>query len=739
MRKSSIFKGKALRRIADVLIAAAAAFAVGFSNVLLLTGFFDIPTGMFAQASARVNIPILSGLLDALGLGNRGIRVTETGSWLLPVLLFFFTLLLAAVTLLPKPGLWYAGLSLAGAGWIVWRRELLLTEFEDLFWFITRQGSVRRVLGSVLPGLRTAVTRKSNSVREALLLIGLVLALLTLILLMRRRNALWFSVLNILGTASLCVLMQTDPPGLPFLFLLAAHTALILTSCLRKRDPMTARRVLLYFAVPATVFCLLCGYAGSRYVRPEWADTAVSRIMDFANEQIRSARGRNGNSPTTAQTAVNELIGAYVWNSSPTFSYVALAGPQAESDVPVMEVYSDTTRTYYLRGMSYGWYDGTRWTAWKSVSGVRADALSTNAAPEAQLLVRTSRPTRVLYLPYTPTELPAGSSAYYDAYVQTQARVDHYSVLFKPNAYFAPVSPEYYNALRPAYTFVTDATAVELADIVSRFDPEDPNVVYEVASYVRNSATYDLNTERMPIGEDFVSWFLHDSETGYCVHFASAAAVLLRLLDIPARYVTGYLVNAVGGEWTTVTQSDAHAWVEYFDEGNASWRMLEVTSSVEIDEEEEETPTTPTAPLPNLRGDDNASSPDVRDEGTGANAPAVTRKRIPAAVWIALPLLAAAAAWPFVMRRIRRADFERGDINRRVIARYRYAAWLAKAMGTQVSAPVREAAERARFSRHASTDEDLALVVREADRLTEERRRTSNPLRLLWVRYFLAL
>ena len=160
---------------------------------------------------------------------------------------------------------------------------------------------------------------------------------------------------------------------------------------------------------------------------------------------------------------------------------------------------------------------------------------------------------------------------------------------------------------------------------------------------------------------------------------------------------------------------------------------------MEIDEEEEETPTTPTAPLPNLRGDDNASAPDVRDEGTGANAPAVTRKRIPAAVWIALPLLAAAAAWPFVMRRIRRADFERGDINRRVIARYRYAAWLAKAMRTQVSAPVREAAERARFSRHASTDGDLALVVREADRLTEERRRTSNPLRLLWVRYFLAL
>ena len=73
MRKSSIFKGKALRRIADVLIAAAAAFAVGFSNVLLLTGFFDIPTGMFAQTSAHGSIPILSGLLDALGLGNRGI------------------------------------------------------------------------------------------------------------------------------------------------------------------------------------------------------------------------------------------------------------------------------------------------------------------------------------------------------------------------------------------------------------------------------------------------------------------------------------------------------------------------------------------------------------------------------------------------------------------------------------------------------------------------------------------
>ena len=98
-----------------------------------------------------------------------------------------------------------------------------------------------------------------------------------------------------------------------------------------------------------------------------------------------------------------------------------------------------------------------------------------------------------------------------------------------------------------------------------------------IASYVRNSATYDTKTSRMPMdSEDFAKWFLEESDTGYCVHFATATAVLLQAAGIPARYVTGYLVPVQAGEATPVLSNQSHAWVEYWLPGYG-WTVLEAT------------------------------------------------------------------------------------------------------------------------------------------------------------------
>lgn len=109
--------------------------------------------------------------------------------------------------------------------------------------------------------------------------------------------------------------------------------------------------------------------------------------------------------------------------------------------------------------------------------------------------------------------------------------------------------------------------------------------VMRIQNYVRNSAVYDLNTQKMPEEyADFALWFLEESETGYCVHFATAATVLLRAAGIPARYVEGYMVTTNGSE-TDVRASDAHAWVEYYVP-EMGWVIMEATPS-------SETPPTP--------------------------------------------------------------------------------------------------------------------------------------------------
>ena len=43
--------------------------------------------------------------------------------------------------------------------------------------------------------------------------------------------------------------------------------------------------------------------------------------------------------------------------------------------------------------------------------------------------------------------------------------------------------------------------------------------------------------------DDFATAFLQETHQGYSVHFATAAALMLRYYGIPARYVEGYLIT----------------------------------------------------------------------------------------------------------------------------------------------------------------------------------------------------
>jgi len=61
--------------------------------------------------------------------------------------------------------------------------------------------------------------------------------------------------------------------------------------------------------------------------------------------------------------------------------------------------------------------------------------------------------------------------------------------------------------------------------------------------------------------------FILDTKTGYCQHFAGGMAMMLRLLGIPARVAAGFVSGHYRrGAWT-VTDRDAHAWVEVWFKG----------------------------------------------------------------------------------------------------------------------------------------------------------------------------
>ncbi len=107
-----------------------------------------------------------------------------------------------------------------------------------------------------------------------------------------------------------------------------------------------------------------------------------------------------------------------------------------------------------------------------------------------------------------------------------------------------------------------------------------------IREYLKKNIKYSLTTPKLPQGEDFVSWLLFENKKGYSSHFATAMAVMLRMADVPARYVEGYVItpedfkkstaNADGTITTDLTDLNSHAWVEIY-ETNYGWIPIEAT------------------------------------------------------------------------------------------------------------------------------------------------------------------
>lgn len=104
-----------------------------------------------------------------------------------------------------------------------------------------------------------------------------------------------------------------------------------------------------------------------------------------------------------------------------------------------------------------------------------------------------------------------------------------------------------------------------------------------IKTFLNESTTFSLDVPKLPDGEDFVKYFLYKSRTGYSTHYASAATLMFRMFDVPARYVVGYAAPSnlfsaqADGSYTAVLQGDnAHAWTEIYIDGEG-WTPVEMT------------------------------------------------------------------------------------------------------------------------------------------------------------------
>ncbi len=89
-----------------------------------------------------------------------------------------------------------------------------------------------------------------------------------------------------------------------------------------------------------------------------------------------------------------------------------------------------------------------------------------------------------------------------------------------------------------------------------------------IQTYLRNNYGYTLNPTAID-SRDPVGSFLFNSKQGYCEYFAAAMVLMLRTLQVPARYVNGFQTgtyNRLGKDFV-VRARDAHSWVEVYFPG----------------------------------------------------------------------------------------------------------------------------------------------------------------------------
>jgi protein-glutamine gamma-glutamyltransferase len=132
-----------------------------------------------------------------------------------------------------------------------------------------------------------------------------------------------------------------------------------------------------------------------------------------------------------------------------------------------------------------------------------------------------------------------------------------------------------------AYGAVTgNPESRRLARRLSQGESEVGVIVGRILQYfAKQGFSYTMSPPLL--GRNPVDDFLFKSKSGYCEHYASAFAFLMRSSGIPARVVGGYLGGEINpyGNYLIVRQSHAHAWVEVWD-ANRGWVRVDPTLAV---------------------------------------------------------------------------------------------------------------------------------------------------------------
>ncbi len=695
-------------KLLTLLIAWVLAFCVSFGGVAcVLTGFQLSKTEMLIS-SGFAAVPVDIGVILVF-------CVLFSGA--------------AALAFMFRRGGWFLLGGLALLLGYFWRTGALLSSVESMFF---------RISSVYNSAYRWGVIRwsASGSVYVSADLAFCILAGIPAVLTARavcRRKCTVPAVLCGSVLLGLClVVTDTVPAVWCLMLLLTGLVLLVLTGLVRRRSEKEGNRLTALLLIPAVLYMsllfLLLPQDGYRAEDSALRQSVMAWLQNIPFEKLFDT-GFSGNSAGAVD--------------------LANLGPRIELSYAVMDVTGAKDGMLYLRGQALDAYNGKKWDTSKASRAEDNGWPTEGGDSVGTVTISTVSGKSVLYFPYYPSGINWPDRVVMSSGgLANPRRIRQYS--FVQMDYSAATGVEISSQLREQCLQLPDTTRIRAAKHLQAVGVDESMSTEQIArcigSYVRDCARYDLNTDTMPSYEnDFVMWFLLSAEKGYCVHFASAAAVLLRAAGVPARYVSGYVINAREGEAVTVTENRAHAWVEYFVSGKG-WQVLDPTpsswygeeippdtqptetaapsESTEPSETQEPAFTEPTQPQTQPSQPSADPSMPAQDPITGTDP---EQKADLSWLWTSLLWLAgvaaavlAAAGQYLLRRRLRSRRMHRGHPNQRALARWREVLRISKLVKEKPPQQLLELAEKARFSQHTLTVAERMEFDRHLDQAAEK-------------------
>lgn len=508
------------------------------------------------------------------------------------------------------------------------------------------------------------------------------------------------------------ITVDAPPEPLCFVMLVAVLLALFASSFARRRQKSSGMALALSFAfIAATALTLNAIFPYENYIRYEWQDDLLAQAENLSG--VHTVFGE-GQSPLAGLQKDGKVD-------------LSREGRRVQTHIRTLRVMTENGGRVYLRGKAYANYNDSSWSLLNDEQAAGfpdTDAfVFTGAATEQTEVVSviTERREELCYVPYSATALPEDMSPIYDVSVKNGKGIKSYDFTV-PSVYATTegaVDSDYAAFVQATYLALPEKTRLGLTGYCEGYEPlrallgsDDVSAIVDaVRDFVSSHGHYALECDRVPEGEDFAVWFLTASDRGYCVHYATAATLMLRAMGVPARYVTGYCADTDAGKWTVVTTDNAHAWAEYYDPA-IGWQVLEATPADFAPAQE--------APVQQATSAPETRTPAPAQQTTTApvQTHSTPQKNASAFPWrLVIPFAAAALlSGAIILRKkiidhIRAKRLSNGSNDERARCAYRYLLRLQKQLKKPVPKDVEDVATKARFSdRHVTDDELLQLL-----------------------------